>query len=127
MKYSLPSTRKSLRISGTQTEEAAELPTPAIVSNSNEVVYEIPTRRLFLELEEDDDDDDDDDNFAEKDVQAFGREDVGTIASPYIVPYFYNKYFLDTKYGNRNVGDSFMIGDSAILVDTDSDITFKGI
>jgi len=42
------------------------------------------------------------------------------------VPYFYNKPFLDTQYGIRKVGDSFMIGDSAILVDTDSDITIKG-
>jgi len=85
-----------------------------------------PTRRPFSDLE-DDDDDDDDDNFAEEDVQAFGREKVGTIASPYIVPYFQNKLFLDTQYGIRRGGDSFMIGDSAILVDTDSDITFKGI
>ena len=81
--------------------------------------------RPFPELEEDDEDDDDN-NFAEEDVQAFGRENVGTIASPYIVPYFYNKRFLDTQYGIRKVGDSFMIGDSAILVDTDSDITIKG-
>jgi len=42
------------------------------------------------------------------------------------VPYFYNKRFLDKQYGIRKVGDSFMIGDSAILVDTDSDITIKG-
>jgi len=61
-----------------------------------------------------------------EDVQALGRENVGTIASPYIVPYFYNKRFLDTQYGIRKVGDSLMIGDYAILVDTDSDITIKG-
>jgi len=42
------------------------------------------------------------------------------------VPYFYNKLFLDTKYGIRNVGDSFLKGDSAILEDTDSDITIMG-
>jgi len=30
------------------------------------------------------------------------------------------------KHLGENVGDSFMIGDSAILVDTDSDITIKG-
>jgi len=39
------------------------------------------------------------------------------------VPYFYNKRFLDTQYGIRKLGVSFMIGVSAILVDTDSDIT----
>jgi len=114
-----------LQFSGTLTEEEEEaaLPTPAIASTSKEVVCEIPTHRHFPELEEDDDDDN---NFAEEDVQAFGRENVGTIASPYIVPYFYNKRFLDTQYGIRKVGDSFMIGDSAIRVDTDSDITIKG-
>jgi len=41
------------------------------------------------------------------------------------VPYFYNKRFLDTQYGIRKVGDPFMIGDSDVLVDTDSDITIK--
>jgi len=50
---------------------------------------------------------------------------VGPIASPYIVPYFNNIRFLDTQYGIRIVGDSFMIGDSAVLVDTDSVITIK--
>jgi len=91
-----------------------------------EVVCETPTHRLFPELEEDDENHDGDNNFAEEDVQAFGRENVGTITSPNIVPYFYNKRFLDTQYGIRKVGDSFMIDDSAVLVDTDSDITIKG-
>ena len=126
MKSSPLSTPKTLRFPGTQTEEeAAALPSPAIASNSKEVVYETPTHRPFPELEEDDDDDDDD-YFVEEDVQVFGRENVGTIASPYIVPYYYNKRFIDTQYDIRKVGDSFMIGDSAILVDTNSDITIKG-
>jgi len=74
---------------------------------------------FFPELEEDDDDDDDNnDNFAVEDIQAFGRENVGTIASRYMVPNFYSKLFLVTQYGIRNVGYSFMIGDSAILIDT---------
>ena len=95
------------------------VPTPAIASTSKEVVYETLTHRPFLELKDDDDDDDND--FAEEDVQTFGP-----IASPYIVPYFYTRRFLDTQYGIPKVGDSFMIGDSAVLVDTDSDITIKG-
>ena len=100
---------------------------PAIAATSKEVIYETPTHRPFPEPEDDDDDDDEeDDDFAEEDVQAFGRENVGTTASPYIVPYFYNRRFLDTQYGIRKVGNSFMIGDSAVLVDTDSDITIKG-
>ena len=126
LKSSLPSTPNTLRFSGTQTEEEAALPTPTIASTSKEVVYETPTHRRFPELEDDEDYDDDDNNFAEEDVQGYVRENVGTIASPYIVPYFYNKRFLDTQYGIRNVGDSFMIGDSAVLVDNDSDITIKG-
>ena len=42
------------------------------------------------------------------------------------MPYFYNKRVLDTQYGIRKVGDSFMIGDSAVLIDPDSDIPIKG-
>jgi len=45
------------------------------------VVYETPTHRPFPEIEEDDDDDDYE-NFDEDYVQAFGRENLGTIASP---------------------------------------------
>jgi len=103
----------------------AALPTRAIASTLKDVVYETSTRRLFPELEENDDDDDDDDNLAEEDVQSFGRENLGTIASPYIVPYFYNKRFMDTQYSIRKFGDSFMVGDSAIPVVTDSDIAIK--
>jgi len=108
-----------LRLSGTQTEEAA-LPTPPIASTSKDV-YETPTHRSFPELV----DDDDYDNFAEEDVQAFGSENGGTIARPYVVPYFYNKRFLDIQYCIRKVGVSFMIGNSAILLDTDSDIRLR--
>ena len=42
-----------------------------------------------------------------------------------MVSYFYNKRFLHTQYGIGTVGDLFIIGDSAIIVDTDSDITIK--
>jgi len=61
-------------------------PTPTIASNSKEVVYDTPTHRPFP-VHEDDDDDEDDNDFAEEYVQTFGREIVGPIASPYIVPY----------------------------------------
>jgi len=91
---------------------------------SKEVVYETPTNRSFPELEDDDDYEDND--FAEEDVQTFGRENVSTIASPYLVPYLYNRRFLYKQYSIRKFVDSFMIGDSAVLVDTDSDVTIKG-
>ena len=100
------------------------IPTPAIASNSEEVVYETPTHSPFPEPEDDDDDEDDGDFFVE-DIHNFGRENVGPIASPYIVPYFYNRRFLHTQYGIRKFGDSFIIGDSVVLVDTDSDVTIK--
>ena len=80
------------------------VPTPTIASTSKEFVYESPKHRTFLEPE-DDDDDEDDNNLAEEDVRTFGRENVGRIASPYIVPYFYNRRFLDTQYAIRKVGD----------------------
>jgi len=80
----------------------------------------------FAEISDDDDDDDDDNVFVEEDAQAFGRENVGPIARPYIVPYLYNRRYLDTQYGLRKDGDSFKIGDSTVLVDPDSDITIKG-
>ena len=54
-----------------------------------------------------------------------GRENVGLIASSYIVPYLYNRRYLDTQYGLRKDGDSLKIGDSTVLVDPDSDITIK--
>ena len=82
-------------------EEAAALTTAAIASTSKEVEYDTLTHRHFPELEDDDDDDNDDNNIAEEYIQAFGMEVVGRIASPYVVPYFYNNVFLDTQYGIR--------------------------
>jgi len=55
----------------------------------------------FLESEDDEDDEDDDNDFAEEYLQAFGREDVGPIASPHIVPDFYNRRFLDMVFESR--------------------------
>jgi len=79
----------------------------------------------FAEIS-DDDDSDDDNVFFEDDDQAFGRENVGPIASPYIVPYVYNRRYLDTQYGLRKYGDSFKIDDSAVFVEPNSNITIKG-
>jgi len=41
------------------------------------------------------------------------------------MPYVYKKQFLVTQYGMRKDGDTFMIGDSPVLVDQDGDITIK--
>ena len=59
-------------------------------------------------------------------MQTFGREQFGAIASPYLTPYLYGRPFLDAQYGIREDGDIFMIGDSTLTVDSDSDITIKG-
>ena len=74
---------------------------------------------------EDDDEYDDDDNFVEGEARTYGRENVGPVASPYMMPYLYKRRFLDTQYGVRKNGDRFMICDSPIVVVTGGDITIK--
>jgi len=74
-------------------------------------------------VEDDDDEYDDDDNIVEDEAPEYGRENVGPVASPYLMPYVYKRRFLDTQYGVRKDGDMFMIGDSPIVVDTDVAIT----
>jgi hypothetical protein len=58
-------------------------------------------------------------------TQRFGRENVGPVAGPYLMPYVYKRRFPDTQYGIRKDGDIFKIGDSPVLVDQDGDITVK--
>ena len=70
-----------------------------------------------------DDDDDYDDNFLEESPKMFGTENVGSVDSPYIMPYVYKRRFLDTQYGMRKDRYRIKIGDSAVLVDQDGDIT----
>jgi len=99
---------------------------------STSAVYETPKPRFtigeFSDDNSDDADDGDDDDFVKGDTRAFGRENVGLKASPYILPYLFNRRrrHLDTRYGTRKDGDSFKIGDSIVLVDTDSNITIRG-
>ena len=108
---------------GTQTEVEA-IPS----TSASAALYETPKPRFTIGDISDDDDDDDD--FVKGDTRASGREreNVGSIASPYILPYLSNtrRRTLDTRYGTRKDGDSFKIGDSIVLVDTDSNITIRG-
>jgi len=90
--------------------------------HSKEIIYETPKCEP---VREDDDDDDDDDGFLEEDAKRFGRENVGSVACPYLMPYVYKRRFLDTQYGIRKVGDTFKIGDSSVLVDQDGEIRTK--
>ena len=52
-------------------------------------------------------------------MQSFGREQFGSIAS-------HKRRFLDTQYGIRKDGDTFMISNSTLTVDSDRDIRIKG-
>ena len=51
-------------------------------------------------MKEDDgeDDYDDDDNFEEDEAREYGRENFGPVASPYLMPYVYNRRTIDTQY-----------------------------
>ena len=105
---------------GTQTEHVAILSTSA--------AYETRKPRFtFREISVDDDDDDDDDS-VKGDTRAFGRENIGLIASPYILSYLYNRRRrnLDTRYGIRKEVELFKLCNSRVLVGTDSDIMIRG-
>jgi len=58
-------------------------------------------------------------------VKNFGRENVGSVASLYHMPYVYNRRFLDTQYGIRKDTDIFNIGDFLVFVLTDGDIAIN--
>jgi len=112
--------RRETQTAVTSASVTATPPPPPI----KEYTYEPPKK----ERVEDDDNEDsynDDDNFVEDEAREFGREHVGSVASPYLMPYVYKRRFLDTQYGVRKEGDTFMLGDSQVLVDTSGDITIK--
>ena len=89
-------------------------------------IYETPKRPSSDGGVVDDDDDVADGTSVEKDAQEYVREKFGAVADSYLTPYIYKRSFLDTQYGIRKEGDVFMIGDSQLTVDEDSDITIKG-
>lgn len=57
--------------------------------------------------------------------KIYCRDNVGYVSSLYLMPYIYKRTFLDTLYGILKVGDIFKIGDIAVVVDTDGDITIR--
>ena len=63
--------------------------------------------------------------FLAVDLKGFGRENLGPVASPYIMTYVCKRQFLDKQYCMRKDGDIFNIGDSVVLVDQDGDIKIK--
>ena len=97
-----------------------------IPSTSGDVIYESsPTTSPVTKTGGDDDDDDADDTYVDKDVLEFGKENFGEVASPYVSPYVYKRGFLDTTYGIRKTGNTFMIGNSPVEVDNNSNVHIK--
>jgi len=121
-----PSTMLPKLRRGTQTDvTAASVTASHLPPHMKEFTYE-PSKEERVEDDDDDDDEyDDDDNFVEDEGREYGRENVGLVASVYLMPYVYKRRFLDTQYVVRKDGDMFMIGDSLIVVDTFGDITIK--
>ena len=107
----------------TPTQTEVRVATPPTVPVGD--IYETPKRRPDEDVD-DDDDDVADGTAVEKDAQEYGREKFGAVAGSYLTPYLYKRSFLDTQYGIRKEGDVFMIGDSSLTVDSESDIMIKG-
>ena len=87
----LPTLKAKFRL-GTQTDVTSASVTE--IRPSKEIIYETPKREP---VREDKDDDDDEYGFLEEEAKRFGKENVGTVASPYLMPYVYKRRFLDTQ------------------------------
>jgi hypothetical protein len=53
-------------------------------------------------------------------------QDFGVVAGPYLQPYLFRNRSVDTRYGVRREGGNFVIGDSKVIINEDSDLTIKG-
>ena len=51
-----------------------------------EFTYE-PPKEERVENDDDNDENDDDHNFVEDEAREYGRENIGPVASPYLMPY----------------------------------------
>jgi hypothetical protein len=72
---------------GTQTDvTAASVTADTHIRPSKEVIYETPKRKPVRE-----DDDYYDDEFLEEDANKFGIENVGSVASPYLMPFVFQE------------------------------------
>jgi len=120
-----PTPQKMLRGTQTGVTSASVTATPSLIPTIaiKEFKYELPKQEEFNCV--DDFEYDDEVNFVGDETRAYGRENVGPLASSYLLPYVYKRRFLDTQYGIRMDADMFMIGDSPLVVDTSGDITIK--
>jgi hypothetical protein len=48
------------------------------------------------------------------------------VAGPYLKPYFSRDRSVDTRYGVRREGGNFVIGDSKVIINEDSDLIIQG-
>ena len=100
----------------TPTQTEVRVATPPTVPVGE--IYETPKRRP--------DDDEDDDEGVDDDEDVADAQEYGPVADSYLNPYLHKRSFLDTQYVIRKEGVVFIIGDSQLSVDRDSDITIKG-
>jgi len=88
-------------------------PLPLILPTSIKEFKNEPPKQERVD-DDDDDDYDEDTNFEEVEARGYGRENVGPVASTYLMHYVV-----------RKDGDMFIIVHSPIVVDTVGDITIK--
>jgi hypothetical protein len=96
----------------------ADLLTPPLTNEEEEGAMETPKGRHTPEYDTDDDDEEE----GVEDVQHYGREHFGDIASRYLTAYLYNRRFLDKDYGIRKEDGMFMLGNSPVSVDAQSNV-----
>jgi len=81
------------RRSGVGSRSEISEKTAAISSTSREAEYNTPKQRPNFDI----DDDNNDDDFVEEEAHRYVRENVGAIAIPYLIPYPYEKCFVDKQ------------------------------
>ena len=85
-----------IRRRGKQTNvTSASVTAPPVIPSTRELKYELTKQEPITD--DDYDYDDDYDNFVVEEAQAYGRKNFGTDASPCIMPFVYNRRFLDTQ------------------------------
>jgi len=77
--------RRGIQTDVTSASVTATPPPPPI----KEYTYEPPKEERVEDDEDDEDDYNEDDNFVEDEAREYGSENVGPVASPYLMPYVY--------------------------------------
>ena len=94
---------------------------PTHIRPSEGFIYDTTTSESVRDI----DGDDYNDEFLEENAKNFDRGNIGSVASPYVMYYVYKRRFLDTHYGIIMDGDICKIGDLAVVIHIDGDITIK--